>query len=185
MTDVTNDFSGASVKSKQGPTEWDIYRLITAAEKNDVLGIDYFVFAFGKEHIDDYGTNGWTALTYAASRDGDNVVDAVRILLKYGADVEKRTNHGDGNEYTPLMVAATNFMSDVVKLLVEAGADPTVTDQFGHTPRQIYARRAYRDFDAPAPANDPNDILTVLDAATVKWKQSHPAPKAPAAPKAT
>jgi len=166
---------------KQGtPTMNDIDGLIYAAAQNDVKQINHFVETFGAQHLDARGSTGWTALTYAASRDGDNVVDAVRALLDHGAKVNQRQDFGDGDPWSPLMVAASNFMQDVVKLLVERGADPTATNKHGRTARQIHAYRACSDYNAPAPQNEPDNILSVLDAAAAKWNQQSKAAVPPA-----
>lgn len=182
MSMEKRDLFDTAAKKQPAPTVADIDVLIVAAAQNDAAKIDRFVETFGAQHIDAKGSMGWTALTYAATRDGDNVTEAVRTLINHGANVNQRLDLGDGNPWSPLMIAASNFMQDVVKVLVERGADPTTTDKYGRTARQIHAKRAENDYDAPAPKADPDNILSVLDAAAAKWKQQ-PKAAAPAAPR--
>jgi ankyrin repeat protein len=64
---------------------------------------------------------GMTALHYAA-REGD--VDAVRLLLDAGADVNEVTA---GDHSSPLLVAAINGNYDLAMMLLDRGADPNLT----------------------------------------------------------
>lgn len=57
-------------------------------------------------------------------------LDAVKLLLKLGFDVNFRSVHGS----TPLDRAAFHGYVDVVQHLLEHGADPTVVNEFGATP---------------------------------------------------
>ncbi|KAG2651010.1 hypothetical protein PVAP13_1NG214214, partial [Panicum virgatum] len=56
-----------------------------------------------------------------------------------GADVQ-----GIGTE-TPLALAATDGLTDILKCLVEAGADPNARDGFGFTPIENAARYSRRE----------------------------------------
>ena len=60
----------------------------------------------------------------AAARKGD--LAGVKAALEQGAKVEAKTRHG----VTPLYYAASNGHLDVVKFLVDKGADVSVTDTF-------------------------------------------------------
>jgi ankyrin repeat protein len=82
--------------------------------------------------IDGKDRSGSTALHLAAQL-GD--LDMVKLLLKKGADVNARTNKVTGDrlgifqrppsgEQTPLMLAARANRPDIMRVLVEAGADP-------------------------------------------------------------
>jgi uncharacterized protein len=70
---------------------------------------------------------GMTPLLFAA-RDGH--VDAARLLLEAGADV----NGADPNGISPLVMALTNAQFAVAKLLIERHADLTRADWWGRTP---------------------------------------------------
>uniref|UniRef100_A0ACD5TMN7 Uncharacterized protein n=1 Tax=Avena sativa TaxID=4498 RepID=A0ACD5TMN7_AVESA len=60
-------------------------------------------------------------------------VKCVNLLLEAGADVKGM------HATTPLQAAATNGLTDVLKTLLDAGADPNVRNGFGHLPIQIAA----------------------------------------------
>lgn len=66
------------------------------------------------------------ALGYAVAnsnqQDGDT--ELIQMLLKAGADV----NHQNDNGTTPLMKAAERGQKNIVRLLLEAGADPLLRD---------------------------------------------------------
>jgi len=83
------------------------------------------------------GSYGKTALIFAANRDitGENSVEICDILLRYGAEVNVRTDDSYNNGITPLLVA-THTKNDikVVKSLVDAGANVNVRDKKGWTP---------------------------------------------------
>ncbi|XP_051180264.1 uncharacterized protein [Lolium perenne] len=63
----------------------------------------------------------------------------VKHLLEAGADVD-----GIGKE-TPLMIAATAGLTDILKCLVLAGADANVTNTYGFTPIEIVALSGRRE----------------------------------------
>jgi len=62
-------------------------------------------------------------------RNEEQALEASRLLLEYGADVNARTDVGQ----TALFGAATNGWNEMVKLLVEHGADLKATDDQGST----------------------------------------------------
>jgi ankyrin repeat protein len=69
-----------------------------------------------------------TALSWAAAC---GRVDAVRCLVRLGADPSRRgtfggPGHGEG--VTALHLAAQNGSLDVIRVLLELGADPAVRD---------------------------------------------------------
>jgi hypothetical protein len=65
---------------------------------------------------------GWTPLHYAASK---GQLDLARLLLQHEALVNARSPDG----VTPLMMAAYSRRRDMVQLLLDAGADPSLRDQ--------------------------------------------------------
>jgi len=68
----------------------------------------------------DVNKTGWTPLHYAASRGPRLAV--IRILLEHSAYIDAESPNGS----TPLMMAAMYGNAECVKMLLEAGADPTV-----------------------------------------------------------
>jgi ankyrin repeat protein len=55
--------------------------------------------------------------------------DILDILLSYGMDINQPSVHGD----TPVLIAAREWESDILKVLLEAGADPNVTTSCDNT----------------------------------------------------
>jgi ankyrin repeat protein len=84
----------------------------------------------------DINKPGWTALHYAATK--GNVV-IVRVLLDKHAYIDAESPNGS----TPLMMAAMYGTPEAVKVLLEAGADPTLKNNLGLTAHE-FAKRADR-----------------------------------------
>lgn len=74
----------------------------------------------------DVNKPGWAPLHYAAT--GENV-EVVRLLLDENAYIDAASPNGT----TPLMMAARYGTDASVKLLIEAGADPMLKNDFGLT----------------------------------------------------
>ncbi|MEM0979886.1 MAG: ankyrin repeat domain-containing protein [Cyanobacteria bacterium P01_H01_bin.58] len=83
-----------------------------------------------------YQTN--TALTYA-TRDG--FTEIARLLINAGADVDWI----DGENVTPLILAAFKGHMEIVELLLAYDADPTIVDQWGRTALDYALRRGKDD----------------------------------------
>ena len=83
---------------------------------------------------------GWTPLHYAASRAEPDSVEMVGLLLEHHAYIDAESP----NRSTPLMLAAMYGHADVVRLLLEEGADPSLRNEQGLTAVD-FARRADRD----------------------------------------
>lgn len=83
---------------------------------------------------------GWTPLHYAASRAEPDSVDMVRLMLQHHAYIDAESP----NKSTPLMLASHYGHPDVVRLLLEEGADPSLRNEQGLTAVD-FARRAGRD----------------------------------------
>jgi hypothetical protein len=134
------------VWKRQAPTPVDC-DLFVAAEDGD-LGRVQAALAAGAR-IDIAAKGGWEALMYAVNR-GDPAI--VRLLLQRGANPNRREDmlgsrsvdpcaaddsrgsvSTDGR--TPLMTAAVWGYAEVVRVLLEAGADPLLHDADGKTAR--------------------------------------------------
>ena len=108
--------AGANVNVRTDFTPWQFYNFIGAM--NGMTRDDYYAKPVGK--------GGYTALMFAASQ---NVVDAARVLIEAGGNVNAKTDHGT----TALMEAAVCNATDVAKLLIRAGADVNAKDNDGGT----------------------------------------------------
>ena len=75
--------------------------------------------------INTYSDDEYVYLPINCAIDNDDM-ETVRLLVELGADIEKREEYGD----TPLMLAVDSGY-DVVKELVELGADPLSVDDDG------------------------------------------------------
>ena len=75
--------------------------------------------------------NGNTPLHYALAQSGDVDLDAMKILVEAGADVNKLNAYFQ----TPLAVACKQhqFMYNAIPILLKAGADPTIQSKDGNT----------------------------------------------------
>lgn len=70
---------------------------------------------------------GWTPLHYAASHKGPQALTITRLLLERHAYIDAASPNGS----TPLMLAAQYGREDVVRVLLEEGADPALRNQLG------------------------------------------------------
>jgi uncharacterized protein len=70
---------------------------------------------------------GWTPLHYAASHSGSNAPAITRLLLEHHAFIDASSPNGT----TPLMMAAQYGTMDVVKILLEEGADTAMRNEQG------------------------------------------------------
>ncbi|MFN4103966.1 MAG: ankyrin repeat domain-containing protein [Tepidimonas sp.] len=70
---------------------------------------------------------GWTPLHYAATNKGGHALAITRLLLEHHAYIDAESP----NRTTPLMMAARYGREEVVRLLLEEGADPTLRNQQG------------------------------------------------------
>ncbi|XP_021315477.1 tankyrase-2 isoform X1 [Sorghum bicolor] len=95
----------------------------------------FLIFLISQQHNKiAWGVN--RPLIYAISA---RSLKCVKLLIEAGADVQ-----GIGTE-TPLALAATDGLTDILKCLVQAGADPNVCDGFGFTPIETAARYNRRE----------------------------------------
>jgi ankyrin repeat protein len=88
--------------------------------------------------VNHHGMKGVTPLIMACGPRPHGFPDAVRLLVANGAEI----NAVDDNEqFTALMYAAVEGLTDVVDILLEAGADPTMVDEDGDT-AAVFARQS-------------------------------------------
>ncbi len=105
----------------------------------------------------DVNKTGWTPLHYAASGAKDLVMG---ILLDHSAYIDAESPNGS----TPLMMSAMYGNAEGVKLLLAAGADPTLKNQLGLSAAD-FARQASR-----------MDSMALIDAAAMQWAKDHAKP---------
>ncbi len=117
---------------------------------------DFFNFNEGAAKEPDGGE--LTALVYAA-RSG--VIDAARVLLDAGADVNQVTRYG----WSPLLAATQNRQYKMGLFLIEHGADVNIANKGGWTP--LYLATDNRnleggDYPTPAPDMDHLEYIRLL-----------------------
>ncbi len=111
---------------------------------------------------------GLTALVYAA-RTG--AIDAARVLLESGADVNQTTRYG----WSPLLAATQNQNYQMAKFLIEHGADVNLANKGGWTPLYLATdNRNIEGGDYPTRTADMDSlafITLLLDhGANVNWR---------------
>ena len=84
----------------------------------------------------DVNKTGWTPLHYAASGVQEQQAAIVELLLEQHAYIDA----GSPNGSTPLMMAAQYGTREVVKLLLDEGADPALKNQLGLSATDFAAR---------------------------------------------
>ena len=111
--------------------------LILAANNGHTAVVE---FLYGKgADINAIDHGGMTALMYAAKRSFN---ETAAFLLNHGAEVNVRTRK---KGITALMLASGWGNVELVKLLLEKGADPAIQDNFGGTAAIIAQKRGHSD----------------------------------------
>lgn len=87
---------------------------------------------------------GWTPLHYAAAGGSE---DIARLLIAHKARLDAVSPRASG-AYTPLMMAAREGQPAMVRLLLEAGADPAPRNTEGLTAAQVAERAGRTDIAA-------------------------------------
>jgi ankyrin repeat protein len=114
--------------------------LVQASTRGDTVKVEELLTS-GVDVNSRHALTGWTALM-AASLYGK--VDTVKALLRAGA----KTNLGDNNRSTALMKAVQTMpeedestlmqrKAEIITLLLNAGADPSLEDKFAANPWQV------------------------------------------------
>jgi ankyrin repeat protein len=99
-------------------------RLFSAAASGDVAGISAALV--GGADVDARDAHGRTALLVATIA---GQVDAVRRLLDAEPDVDLQDDQLDN----PFLYAGAEGLTEILRLVNEAGADPSLTNRFGGT----------------------------------------------------
>ena len=137
----------------------EVLKKLDNTERISVLGVDF-----------QYIGESVTPLIVAV-RNGN--LDCVKVLLKYGADIEERGDFMHNFKCcTPLFIAATCGNVEILRFLVENGANVNATDDFGLTPLMAAVENQFLDavtflIDQGADVNlQDSSGLTVLHYAT-------------------
>jgi hypothetical protein len=81
--------------------------------------------------VNTYNSSGWTVLhKLAAVYDTENSPKMLKLLLKYGANINLRDNKGN----TPLLLGAISGNVSIVKTLLDMGSSLTLSNEKGNTP---------------------------------------------------
>jgi Ankyrin repeats (3 copies) len=92
--------------------------LIQAARDGDTAALERLLQSGAGPNLR-AGVNGWTPLMHAVHK---NQPESVKVLLAHGA---RPNEHGGAGE-TALIMAAGYGYSDIVRVLLKAGADPSL-----------------------------------------------------------
>lgn len=118
---VINKGANVNAKDKFGRTP-----LRGAARLGKTRNID--VLLKNGANVNQKDNSGENALFWAVRR-----IDALRMLIAAGADLESKTDSFHWSR-TVLHVAATSGLTEAVELLLEEGANVNVQNKFGFTP---------------------------------------------------
>ena len=75
---------------------------------------------------------GWRPI-HEAMREGENALNIIRLLVEYNADVNARSDSGN----TALHDAAAYMSEEIIKFLIDRGADATIENLDGKSPQDI------------------------------------------------
>jgi len=108
-------------------------------------------------NINHQDKNGYSALHFAAQEKRIRIAD---LLLKHGASLELRDNHGN----TPLWTAVFNARKDyeLVKLYLKSRANLDNVNNFGRTPRQMAETMFSADFALLLGENEENTTHNIV-----------------------
>ena len=124
--------AGEEFTHEQAAARWP---LIYAAGEGDARAVRSLLSGGDvRALLEQRSKDGESALHTAAIK-GDP--DTVKELLKAGHEVDPRTPPGAGISMTPLHWATFHGHEEMVRLLLEAGADPLAGDEHGKLPMQM------------------------------------------------
>ncbi|KAK9165005.1 hypothetical protein Scep_000196 [Stephania cephalantha] len=106
-------------------------RKLIQLDNNEEQEQEDYEQAIGTRDVDAVDEDGRTALLFVS---GIGSEPCVRLLVSAGANANHRDNRGG---LTPLHMAAGYIKPDIVKTLIELGADPEIQDDRGKTPMDI------------------------------------------------
>ena len=111
----------------------EVLNNLDSTERISVLGADFQYIGDGWSWQVSEKSADWVTPLIVSVRNGN--LDCVKVLLKYGADIEERGDFmHDYKCCTPLFFAATCGNVEMLRFLVENGANVNGTDDFGVTP---------------------------------------------------
>jgi ankyrin repeat protein len=152
---------GADVAARS-KTEATVQTLLvyqTAKLKGNSLLAKRFAARPGN-HLEDHDPGGGalTPLAFAVRR---NAMDAVRVLLTAGADINSITGEG----WSPLLIAIQNRYYRLAIFLLDHGADPNIANHRGWTPLYIAVDNRnieHGDYPWRKPDMDHLDVIKAL-----------------------
>lgn len=110
----------------------DLFDAIVVTDADEVS----LILASGDVRVNDADAFGSTPLHIASQTpNADNVV---RLLLRSGA--MRSLNDKDQNGNTPLLLAAQANLYETASLLIAAGANPSISNEFGQVPHMVTER---------------------------------------------
>lgn len=115
-------------------TDVDLFTPLFAASQNGHLDAVNLLLERGADPSISTNESGFSPLHISCMC---NHIEVAKVLLDAGTDIDKL---GNGDE-TPLFIAAENDCHEVVSMLMERGADPTLTDIHGFSPLRQCARK--------------------------------------------
>jgi ankyrin repeat protein len=131
------------------------------------------ILAQDPDTIGERSSDGWTALHLAAFM---GQVDAARVLLDHGADIEAVSRNSTANR--PLHAAlAGKAVPELIELLLERGADVNGTGEAAITPLHLAAARGNMPFTRRLLAMKANPAARMADGklpATFATERGHP-----------
>jgi ankyrin repeat protein len=115
--------------AKPATEKSDVTSLHAAASAGNLPILALLLNAGSKRFLNKLDSQGYTPLMRAVE---SNHLEAARKLIEAGADVNAREDHTFGN--TAMRIATGESSLDMVKLLMNAGADPMIPGRLMLTP---------------------------------------------------
>jgi ankyrin repeat protein len=125
-----------NIQNQQGDTP-----LFWAVVKNNLPMVQLLLENGGQQSVNIQGQQGYTPLHAAAAKVKSNL-PMVQLLLDNGA--QESVNIQNEYGYTPLHLAAMSNSRDIIGILLDNGADKTITDNENRTTEET--RTFIRDY---------------------------------------